>query len=125
MNSMKETIDKNECLFRKVKKILTFGKMSRGDQRQLYLKIQKVYLWIEMVEEMSKKLSRPLLNALGRALVSVDASFCMDIGTHLVYAPLQDNEYHAEIHDSLDKVTLHPKKAKKLANHCSLVAFFD
>lgn len=56
-----------------------------------------------------------------RAIVSVNAGYCMEIGAHLVYSPVETNKYHAEIHDSPDKVPLHPKKARKLAKNCRVV----
>ncbi|SMQ86979.1 hypothetical protein SAMN05444673_7073 [Bacillus sp. OV166] len=56
-----------------------------------------------------------------RALALVDASFCMDIGTYLVYKPEDDNEFHAEIHNSPEKVSLTSSQARKLAEHCTIV----
>ncbi|KAA0548478.1 hypothetical protein FZW96_07860 [Bacillus sp. BGMRC 2118] len=56
-----------------------------------------------------------------RAIVYVDARFCYDIATHLLSAPVDGNEFHAEIHDSSVRVQLSGGKAKKLANNCHVV----
>ncbi|WP_343273340.1 hypothetical protein [Lentibacillus songyuanensis] len=56
-----------------------------------------------------------------RSIVSVTAQYCCEIDTHLVYAPVEGNEYHALIHDSPDKITLRSSKAKKLAENCKVV----
>ncbi|MFD0825872.1 hypothetical protein ACT8ZR_09355 [Neobacillus sp. M.A.Huq-85] len=56
-----------------------------------------------------------------RAIVLVDASFCLDNNLHLVYKPEDDNEYHAEIHSSPERVPLTGSQAKKLINHCTIV----
>ena len=56
-----------------------------------------------------------------KAVVYVEAGFCMDIGAHLVYCPSRRNPYHAEIHDSPSKTMLSNAKARKLALHCAVV----
>ncbi|MGG6439539.1 hypothetical protein ETC01_04125 [Geobacillus sp. NFOSA3] len=56
-----------------------------------------------------------------KGVVYVNAGFCMDIGTHLVYCPSRNNKYHSEIHDSQSKVLLSSAKARKLALNCIVV----
>jgi hypothetical protein len=55
-----------------------------------------------------------------KAIVKLQASYCRSIETKVVARPLEDNIFHAEIHD-LDKVTLSAAKAKKLAKACEIV----
>jgi hypothetical protein len=56
-----------------------------------------------------------------KAIIYVNAAFCLDLGTHLIYKPEHDNIYHSEIHGSPDKIAIHPKIAKQLASECSIV----
>jgi len=56
-----------------------------------------------------------------KAIVKLQTSFCRKIGTKVLAKPLDENMYHAEIHD-LGKVALTASKAKKLARACEIVA---
>lgn len=56
-----------------------------------------------------------------KSVVSVTAGYCWEIETHLVYTPVEGNEYHAEIHDSPDSKPLRSSKARKLAKNCRVV----
>lgn len=56
-----------------------------------------------------------------RAIVCVNAGYCIDIGAHLVYSPEPDNVYHSLILESPERITLKPSKAKNLAKNCSVV----
>lgn len=54
------------------------------------------------------------------AIACIDVKTCIDLNTYLKYAPTDDNIYHSEIHDSINRITLSPSKAKKLADKCSI-----
>lgn len=56
-----------------------------------------------------------------RAVVYVNAAYCRAIETSPIAKPLDNNPYHAEIHN-IDRVELTASKAKKLARECVVVA---
>lgn len=57
-----------------------------------------------------------------KAVLFINAGICMEIGTHLVYAPVADNVYHAEIHDSAEKIEISAKgKLRKLVKNSNIV----
>lgn len=59
-----------------------------------------------------------------RAIVFVNAGYCRRIETSPIAKPLDDNPYHAEIHN-IDRVELTASKAKKLARGCVVVTKYD
>lgn len=48
-------------------------------------------------------------------VVSVTKGCCDDIGVQCLYKPVEDNEYHSEIHDSNEVVTISKPHARALA----------
>lgn len=56
-----------------------------------------------------------------RCVVKISVKKCFDIQLYLVNKPLPDNEFHAEIHDSVDKKKLSNKKARDLAREVEIV----
>jgi hypothetical protein len=48
-----------------------------------------------------------------KAVVKLETSYCKSIETKVLARPLEDNIFHAEIHD-LEKINLSSSKAKKL-----------
>lgn len=57
-----------------------------------------------------------------KAIVLVKADFCIEeVNTHLLYSPVEDNPYHAEIYGSPQLNPLTKGQARKLANNCTIV----
>lgn len=56
-----------------------------------------------------------------KGVVYVYAEFCNELPSYLVYKPLEDDDYHSEIHDSENKKLLSKSKLKKLAQNCKMV----
>ncbi|MBD3343048.1 MAG: hypothetical protein GF353_28380 [Candidatus Lokiarchaeota archaeon] len=54
-------------------------------------------------------------------LASITAKSCREIGTHPIPKPLDDNIYHAEIHDSEDKIRISMSKLKKIIDSIYIV----
>lgn len=59
-----------------------------------------------------------------KAIVSVTGQQCLDIGVLPIPKPLEENPFHAEIHDSQTKVTIGSGKATRLAKICRVVKRF-
>lgn len=60
----------------------------------------------------------PQITSVGRLSIS-EVDSCDAV---TVYSPVDGNEYHCEIHDSIEQVAIKSKsKAKKLANKCQVV----
>ena len=57
-----------------------------------------------------------------RAVISLDASYCYEVPVELIYSPLENNIYHAEIHDSKERVQLTSSKARKLSRNCIVIS---
>lgn len=56
-----------------------------------------------------------------RCMVKISVKKCFDIQLYPVNKPLPDNEFHAEIHDSVNKKKLSNKKASDLAKEVKIV----
>lgn len=56
-----------------------------------------------------------------KATVKLNAGLCLDIDAHLVYCPVEDNCYHAEIHNSPDKANLSKGKIRRLTDECKII----
>ncbi len=54
------------------------------------------------------------------AVVSIEYQECMKIPVLVSYKPLPENEFHSEIYDSKEKVTLSLAKARMLAQLVSI-----
>jgi hypothetical protein len=54
-------------------------------------------------------------------IVSVKYAQCQSIPTDVVYLPVQGNEYHSEIHDSVGRIPLSASKAKRLSEMVYIV----
>ena len=65
-----------------------------------------------------------MVNALSQ-IIGVGRLTCEDVKTCEalpVYCPVEGNEYHSEIHDSMEQVQIKSKaKARKLAKVCQVV----
>ena len=68
----------------------------------------------EVVEEMMR------IGFEGR-IVRVDVSDCNDANAIVVYVPMDDNEYHSEIHSSNDKILLTSGQARQLARSAVVI----
>lgn len=55
-----------------------------------------------------------------QAIVSITAGFCYDLPAYLKYVPSPNDEYHSEIHDSIEKPGLSGSKTRKLLKKCSI-----
>lgn len=126
---MNETFSESEKLYRKVIMNPNFWKKESGKPSSAVFKDSKGVSVDRDGGRNDNEITSSFITRFGkdniRAIVSVSAGYCMEIDTHLVYLPIQDNEYHAEIHDSPDKVPIHTKRAKKLANSCRIVYVTD
>lgn len=71
--------------------------------------------------EIISKLSKNLNDDQLKAVIYLDASFCYEIPVEILYKPLQDNEYHAVIHDSNERIELTKSKARKLSRNCKII----
>jgi hypothetical protein len=56
-----------------------------------------------------------------RAVAKIRAIECRNLLTYPVYKPLEENQYHSEIHDSVDKIQISSSKAKKLRDSIEIV----
>lgn len=56
-----------------------------------------------------------------RAVVKIQAQTCRYLDTLLVYKPVEDNIFHSEIHDSLEKIQINSSKAKKLRDNSTII----
>ncbi|MDC3418734.1 hypothetical protein [Aquibacillus salsiterrae] len=57
-----------------------------------------------------------------KAIVFIGADFCYELPLKLIYRPEPNNIYHAEIHDSDEKVQITSKgKLRKLAKNCVVI----
>lgn len=72
-------------------------------------------------KEIIKLLSENAHNELLRAAVYLESSFCYKIPVKLIAKPIENNQYHAEIHNSDEKIELTKSKAKKLSKNCEVI----
>lgn len=60
----------------------------------------------------------------GRGLVSILTKTCREIGTKPIAKPLEDNIYHAEIHDENGSVKIKSRvKLRKLSKACKIIKY--
>ncbi len=59
--------------------------------------------------------------SVARGIVALEAGQCRSQGAHPVARPVAENPYHAEIHQSVDRVELTRGCRKKLRDACQLV----
>lgn len=59
----------------------------------------------------------------GRGLALIAARQCRDLETNPVANPIENNPYHAEIHDSQDKITIGISKARKLSKAVTIIKY--
>lgn len=59
-----------------------------------------------------------------KAVVSIDVEFCNNLPTLVKPKPIDTNEFHAEIHESIEQVQITSSKAKKLADRAR-IAFLN
>ncbi|APO46802.1 hypothetical protein BS614_24000 [Paenibacillus xylanexedens] len=58
-----------------------------------------------------------------RAIAIIKVEDCLDNDTVVLHKPVEDNEHHAEIHSSHDKVELTRGQARKLFKCCDFIYF--
>lgn len=56
-----------------------------------------------------------------KAVIYLESSFCYEIPFKLKAKPLDNNKYHAEIHDSNERIELTKSRARKLPRNCSVI----
>lgn len=56
-----------------------------------------------------------------RAIIRISAGKCRELETYPIARQLENNPYHAEIHDSNNRVSMKGSKPKKLATNCEIV----
>lgn len=124
---MEEKFNKNEKLYRMVLNKPNFWKTELGRPTSAVFKDSKGVSVDRDGGRDDESITSSFIKRFGsekvKAIVYVDVDFCHEIDTHLVYAPLEDNPYHAEIHDSPNKIALTSSKARKLAKHCKIVYY--
>lgn len=126
---MKEHFEYSERLYRKVIKKPDFWKKESGKPSSAVFKDSKGV----SVDRDGGRGEREIISTFHsrfgkehmKAIVSITAGFCKDIGTHLKYTPTEDNCYHSEIHRSPEKVTLTNAQARKIAKNCEVVYLND
>ena len=56
-----------------------------------------------------------------KSVVKISVGICKELELYPIYKPSLNNEYHAEIHDSENRIEISQSKAKKLAENVQIV----
>lgn len=56
-----------------------------------------------------------------RAIAKIQTITCRNLQTYTVYKPLEENIFHCEIYDSINKIPINSSKAKKLRDNIEIV----
>ena len=78
-----------------------------GENKQYY---------VQSLECLKNKLGERL-----RSSVELNVDFCIELGLHLKYCPLDDNIYHSEIHKSENEPSLTKSVSRKLSEICNII----
>jgi len=113
----------DEKLYRKIRPLDQFWDHERGrptsgafkDSRGLSVDRDGDRSESEVISAINERLS------LDGFIVSVKYAQCQSIPTNVVHLPVQGNEYHSEIHDSVERIPLSASKAKKLSEMVYIV----
>ena len=70
----------------------------------------------QIIDALINRKSKPMI-----AVISIGAGFCIDLPTCVKAKPLEENEHHAEIHDSEEKIQISGSKTKKLSKKAKIV----
>jgi hypothetical protein len=118
---LEEEIDDSEYLYRRVILNPSFWDSEKKLPTSAIFKDSNGVSVDRQGERSQKDIIRDALKYPLKALVHVKTEKCRELDTVPVYKPVEDNMYHSEIHDSIDKVRLSSSKAKRLRDNCKVV----
>lgn len=122
---MNPDFDYHEKLYRKVIIKPDFWKKSTGQPSSAVFKDSKGVSVDRDGGRLQNQVIDAFKNRFGeenmKALVSVTIEYCTEVDVFLKYAPIPDNKYHTEIHNTPTEIRLTSAKARKLAKNCNVV----
>src|SRR5699024_1073570 len=122
---MNDNFDNREQLFRKVILNPNFWKKETGRPSSAVFKDSKGVSVDRDGGRDQKQVIETFKNRFGeknmKALVTLTVECCKEVDVFLKYAPVTDNKYHTEIHNTSTEVPLTSGKARKLAKKCEIV----
>ena len=118
-----DSIDDEEILYRAVPNLSDYWKESAGvftsaifsDSKGVSVDRDGGRSEAEIIEAFNKRYSAE------SGLVAITGRQCREAGAHPIPKPTTDNPYHAEIHQSAERVQLSGSRKKALRDHCRII----
>ncbi|MCM3054250.1 hypothetical protein [Caldibacillus thermoamylovorans] len=130
MSFLNPKIDENEFLYRAIKKsIPNRWDIEKNRPSSALFKESKGVSVDRDGNRNKREIVTSFLERFGhtelKAIVNIRAGRCYEKDCSILYRPLDDNPFHAEIHNGNGKVELTKGQARFLAKNCTIVEQYD